>query len=81
VHSKVPGFDVEVSVKDGRPHIRIAFAASGERVLDTHALSIQGMENMATALTQAAKMTYTELDEYWRKEHATLRAGRKHDAP
>ena len=73
MHSKVQGFEVVVTVTEGRPHLKVSFGSSGEAVLDTDALSITGMENMATALTRAAKMAYTELDDYWRKKHATLR--------
>ena len=80
MRSRVQGFEMEVTVDDGKPHLRVSFRSSGEMVLDTNALSIKGMENMAIVFTRAAKMAYTELDAYWRKEHAALRASRNHEA-
>ncbi len=81
MHSKVQGFEVDVTVNEGRPRLQVAFGTSGESILDTDAPSIRGMENLAAVLTHAAKMASPELDDYWRKEHATLRANRNQDAP
>lgn len=69
VHSKKQGFEVTVTVKDGLPHLQVSFA-SGESILDTDRLSIQGMENMAVVFEHAARLAYKELDNYWRAEHA-----------
>jgi hypothetical protein len=81
VHSKIQGFEVTVTAEDGRTHLRVSFGTSGELILDTKALSIRGLENMATVFERAAKMAYTELDYYWRKKHEMSRTSRNHDAP
>jgi hypothetical protein len=71
--SNVQGFEVEVTVKDAFPHVRVSNAKSGELVVDTEALSVKGMENMALAFSSAARMAYNELDRYWAIQWQELR--------
>lgn len=78
--NKVEGFEVEVTVKDAIPHVRISFA-DGQPVLDTDALSITGMERMGAVFARAARIAYNELEMYWQLEHQKLlesRATRQH---
>ena len=49
--NKVEGFEVEVVVTDGIPHVSIRFA-NGKPVLETAALSVTGLEHMAAVLFQ-----------------------------
>jgi hypothetical protein len=74
--SNVHGFEVEVTVKDAIPHVRISNARSGEPVVNTETLSIKGMENMALAFSSAARMAFYELDRYWAIKWQELRADR-----
>jgi hypothetical protein len=71
VLNKVKGFEVEVTVKDAIPHVRISFA-DGRQVMQTDALSIIGLEDMSTVFARAARMAYNELDIYWMLQHEEL---------
>jgi hypothetical protein len=71
VLSKVEGFELEVTLKDGVPRVRVSFA-NGEPALETDALSIQGMERMGAVFARAARMAYAELEVYWQQRHAQL---------
>ena len=58
--------------------MRVCNGKSGELIVDTDALSIQGMERMAAVFAHAARMAYNELDMYWRKEQEQLMKRREH---
>ena len=73
---QVSGFRVEVEVTDAIPHLQIRMA-SGQVVVDTDALSIEGMNNLALALTRAARIANDELEHHWRGRHARLEQDRQ----
>lgn len=72
----VQGFNVTVTVADAKPHVQVSLA-NGKSVVDTDALSIQGMERMGDVFACAARMAYDELDRYWQAEHHKLRDSRQ----
>lgn len=73
--NKVEGFEVEVTLKDAIPHVRVSFA-DGRPALETNALSIRGMVRMGAVFTCAARMAYDQLDVYWLQRHEELRKQR-----
>ena len=74
VQSKVQGFQLEVTLNENVPRVRVCFA-DGTPVIDTDALSIQGMEHMGAVFERAAKMAHNELELYWQRKQAELRIG------
>lgn len=68
---QVNGFRVEVEVTDAIPHLRIRMA-SGQLIVDTDALSVEGMDNLALVLTRAARMASDELEHHWQGRRARL---------
>jgi hypothetical protein len=75
VLNNVRGFEVEVTVKDAIPHVRISFA-DGRQVMETDALSVTGMENMSAVFARAARMAYDGLEIYWQQQFEELRRER-----
>jgi len=69
VLSKVQGFEVEVTIAEYTPRVRVSNAFSGELVVDTDALSVTGIERMAAVFARAARMAYNELEFYTQAEH------------
>jgi len=67
--SKLHGFELEVTVTDYTPRVRVSNAFSGELVVDTDALSVTGIERMAAVFARAARMAYNELEFYTQAEH------------
>jgi hypothetical protein len=72
VLSKVEGFEVEVTLNANVPRVRVSLA-DGTPVVETDALSIQGMERMGAVFDRAAKMAYRELETYWQRKHKELK--------
>jgi hypothetical protein len=69
--NKVEGFEVEVTAKEGKPHVSIRFR-DGKPLFETDALSIIGLEHMATVFARASRMAFNELEIYWQLQHEKL---------
>lgn len=68
---KVNGFDLDVTIANGSPRVRVRM---GEHlILDTDALSCVGLQKLAGALERASKIAATELDRYWYAQQQQIR--------
>jgi len=73
----VNGFNLEVTMPKFQlevpaPRVRISFG-DGTVVVDTDALSIEGMRNMSAVFEAAASIAFRELDNHYAIEHARHR--------
>jgi deoxyhypusine synthase len=73
--TEVNGFTLEVTLKDGTPTVRIKHR-NGNLVLETSALSIEGMRRIGDVFTRAAAITYEQLDHYYYQQQLDLREER-----
>lgn len=69
----VNGFELDVVVADGIPHVRVSM--KGEVVVDTNRLSITGLRNMAAVFETAANIAYQELDHYYYRRNLATNKG------
>lgn len=78
MQEKVNGLDLNVTAAEGAAHVRVCM---GEQlVLDTDALSVQGLHNLSETLKRAAKLAEEELGLYWWRQQEQIRRERAADA-
>lgn len=73
----VNGFDVEVTVQDALPRVRVSAPWSEKAIFDSDALSITGLEQIADVFKAASRMAYQELDAYYYRQQIRMREERR----
>lgn len=63
--SRTSGYILEVTVADGRPHVRVSFP-DGTVIVDTDKVSVTGLEKLPAIFETAASMALRELEDYYR---------------
>jgi hypothetical protein len=66
----INGFNLEVTEREGLPHVRVSL--SGKVVVDTDAVSIEGLRRLAAVFEAAADMAFRELERYYAREHEAI---------